>query len=619
MIIEMKERFLTLVVMLLICCVSFAQPTSDTLMIPEVVITGARVEVARNTLPVNITVVDHKQMNEIEESAVLPLLSRMIPGLFVTERGVTGFGVGSSSAGQVSIRGVGGAPNTQVLMLVDGQPQYMGIFGHPLPNSYVVSEVERVEVIRGPGSMLYGSNAMGGVINLITRKQQKDGFSGNARLAYGSFNTSKLMFNGGYRKNGFHVFASLNRDDTDGHRNNSSFTINNTFVKVGYEISPNLEVTADYNLTGFNNVDPGRDFANDEPFRADIVRGRASLAIKNNYQRVRGGLITFYNFGDHDLSDGWRSNDENFGVSLYQGVKLPLNSEITLGTDLKQFGGRGNSGVAANAWNTVNESGVYAMMRHNLLQVLHISYGIRLENNSLYGNEWIPQAGVAWQALPQTSLKASVAKGFRSPTVMETYLFMPNPALEPERMMSYEAGISQNWFSEKLHTSLSVFLINGSNMIMLVPNPASPPPSRRVNVGEFTNKGFELECNYYHSNALSLRMSYAYLDTQTPLLAAPEHQFFAGANYQWYKFRLSLQGQYIGGLYSYLHNPQQGQTSADNLLENYLVVNSSVSWKPAGFAEVFISGRNLLNQTYQINNGYPMPGINFMTGVNVSF
>jgi len=613
------KQISTLIMALFYSGLIMAQSAPDTLLFPEVVVTGARVEAARNTIPVNITVIENKQLNEIEESSVLPVLSRMVPGLFVTERGVTGFGVGATSAGQITIRGVGGAPNTQVLMLVDGQPQYMGIFGHPLPNSYVASELERVEVIRGPASMLYGSNAMGGVVNLITKKQQRDGFGGSARMAYGSHNTSKLMFNGGYRKNGFHLFASFNRDDTDGHRDNSSFSINNTFLKAGYEISPNLEVTADYNLASFDNVDPGRDFASDAPFKADIIRGRASFSIKNNFEKVRGGLIAYYNFGDHELSDGWKSNDENYGVSLFQGVKLPFNSKVTFGADLKQFGGKGNSGLAANVWNTVNEAGVYAMMRHNLLKVLHVTYGLRIENNSIYGFEPIPQAGLAWQALPKTTLKASVAKGFRSPTVMETYLFIPNPALEPERMMSYEAGISQNWLKGKLQTNLSVFIIEGSNMIRVVPNPTPPPPMLRLNGGEFTNKGFELEANYIHNKSLSVAFSYAYLDTETPLLAAPKHQLYAGAGYQWKKFRLSLQGQYIGGLYYYLHNPRQGQTAADDLTQSYFLVNASVAWKPARFAEVFISGRNLLNQTYQINHGYPMPGINFMTGINLSF
>ena len=84
----------------------------------------------------------------------------------------------SGAAGGISIRGIGGSPNTQMLVLIDGHPQFMGLMGHPLPDAYVASDVERVEVVRGPASILYGTNAMGGVINIITRavyKRQEQG------------------------------------------------------------------------------------------------------------------------------------------------------------------------------------------------------------------------------------------------------------------------------------------------------------------------------------------------------------------------------------------------------------------------------------------------------------
>ena len=199
---------------------------SDTMTIEEVIVTGTKVAVSRNNVSVTVTVVDEKEIEESSESALLPVLTERVPGLFVTERGITGFGVATGSAGQITIRGIGGSPNTQVLVLLNGNPQYMGIFGHPLPDAYVASDVERVEVIRGPASNLYGSNAMGGVINIITKKQKKDGFKANARVMYGSYNTQKYMVNGGYKKKKFNVFAGINHDQTVGHRDSSYFSIN---------------------------------------------------------------------------------------------------------------------------------------------------------------------------------------------------------------------------------------------------------------------------------------------------------------------------------------------------------------------------------------------------------
>ena len=160
-----------------------------------VVISANKVQVNRSSVPLTISVIDREQIEASSESALLPVLSERIPGLFVTEKGVTGFGVSSGSAGTVNIRGVG--QGNKVLMLFDGQPQWAGVFGHSLPDTYVASDIERVEVIRGPGSLLYGSNAMGGVVNIITRQHKQQGRRTQARVMFGSYNTQKYMINNG--------------------------------------------------------------------------------------------------------------------------------------------------------------------------------------------------------------------------------------------------------------------------------------------------------------------------------------------------------------------------------------------------------------------------------------
>ena len=213
----MKTKFLIPLIISIISKLSFTQGIEkDTIEIEEVVVTGTRVEISRKNVPMTVTTISKEEINQSEESALLPVISARVPGVFVTERGVTGFGVATGSAGGITIRGIGGSPNTQVLVLIDGHPQFMGIMGHPLPDAYISSDAEKIEIIRGPASILYGSNAMGGVINIITRKQKKDGLTGNARIMYGSFNTQKYMANGRFKKNKFNIFASVNHDRTDG-------------------------------------------------------------------------------------------------------------------------------------------------------------------------------------------------------------------------------------------------------------------------------------------------------------------------------------------------------------------------------------------------------------------
>ena len=148
-----------------------------------VVVSANRINVNRNSVPLTISVIDRDEIEASSESALLPVLSERVPGLFVTQKGITGFGVSAGSAGTVNIRGVGSG--NKVLMLFDGQPQWAGVFGHSLPDTYVASDVDRVEVIRGPGSLLYGSNAMGGVVNIITRRHKQEGRRTQARVMYG--------------------------------------------------------------------------------------------------------------------------------------------------------------------------------------------------------------------------------------------------------------------------------------------------------------------------------------------------------------------------------------------------------------------------------------------------
>ena len=154
----------------------------------EVVVTGTRNSTDIRHLPMTITTVNHLKLTESHRTSVLPTLTEQVPSLFVTSRGVMGYGVSGGAAGGISLRGISGGSG-QLMVLIDGHPQYMGIFGHPIADVYQSLMSEKVEVLRGPASVLYGSNAMGGVINIVTRKMLEDGVKTDVSVAYGSYNT----------------------------------------------------------------------------------------------------------------------------------------------------------------------------------------------------------------------------------------------------------------------------------------------------------------------------------------------------------------------------------------------------------------------------------------------
>lgn len=608
-------KFISAIVIIFLSTdMAYGQANSkDSIKLREIVVTGSKIEISRKLVPLSVSQISRQDIENTGQMNILPALNAFVPGIFVTERNMLGFGVSSTGAGSITMRGVSSSPNTDVLVLIDGHPQYQGIFGHPLADAYVASDVEKVEIIRGPASLLYGSNAMAGVVNIITKQQHENGLKVNLGASYGSYNTQKYFGTIGYKKDNLSLFASLNHDQTDGIRANTDFNINNAYAKLGYEIYKGLTLTADYSLAKYIANDNGPVNQQPVPFNIDISRGKASLSLENKFENSEGGLNFYHNFGTHNLSDGFHSTDKNDGVMVFQTFKMSCGTNITLGADFKQFGGVANQGFKHDSLITVNELAGYAYAQHTFFNKLTVSAGLRLENNSIFGNELIPLAGLNYNATENTTFKGSVSKGFRSPTVMELYLYAPNPALQPERLVNYEISWLQSMLNSKLNLELTAFMVKGDNLIQVV---VPPFPAKRQNVGSFNNKGIEFSARYMVNSHLYFNLNYNYLNLTKPIIAAPRQQFNLGANYSYKIWSLNVSTQYIENLYSFVAtNPSQ-----TNVIEpDYLLVNARLLARPLRYLELFVSGNNLLNQQYEINNGYPMPGINFNAGFNVRF
>ena len=303
--------------------VGSAEEPSDsakTYVLDPVVVTATQIEALRSTVPNAVSLISRADITTSGETSVLPLISRMVPGAFVTERGVLGYGVAQGAAGTIMIRGTGGDPNTQVLVLTDGRPQLMGLMGHPLPDTYVSSGVERVEVIRGPASLLHGTNAMGGVVNIIYQKPTATGLGADLGVSYGTFNTQKYELSGVYGLKGGGIRISGNHYETDGHRPYSSFRSNTGAVRGHAVLGEHFTLSADASLTDFRTYDPGPASAPRVDNWVDITRGSSGVSLENNHGSAQGALKMFLNWGRHDIYDGFHSTDNNFGMLLYQGA-----------------------------------------------------------------------------------------------------------------------------------------------------------------------------------------------------------------------------------------------------------------------------------------------------------
>lgn len=581
--------------------------TKDSVQLDEVVVTGSKVEISRKVVPLSVSQISKQEIENSGQINILTALNNYAPGIFVTQRNILGFGVSTGGSGGITLRGIGGSPNTEVLVLIDGHPQYQGIFGHPLPDAYVASDVAKVEIIRGPGSFLYGSNAMGGVINIITRKNEKEGISGSVGGAYGMYNTQKYYGAIGYKKKKVSILASANHDYTDGTRANTDFSIINGLVKAGYTFDEHLHLTIDANVAKFNANDNGP-IHKPAAFNIDILRGKASATLENKFDNLQGAFKVYRNFGEHTLSDGFHSTDRNSGAMLYQTYKFTTGTLVTGGVDFKQYGGIVNQTKYKDSLLTVNELAVYVYAQQTMFEKLTLSAGLRLENNSGYGKELVPMGGISYYPTENTTFKFNASKGFRNPTVMELYLYAPNADLLPERMMNYELSWLQTFLNRRLNIELTAYKVKGNNIIQVV---GQYPNAKRQNVGTFNNQGVEFSARLNVDKNIMLHANYSYLDLSTAVLAAPRQQLNLGINLTHKIWNVNMNAQYIEKLYtSVMPRVIQG---------DYLLLNARLTYSPVKNLQLFIVENNLLNQTYEINYGYPMPGFNFHGGVNYKF
>lgn len=628
---NMKKRMIFTFLIITLLSVNHLSAQTDTTGVAkkytmdEVVVTGTRNETDIRHLPMTISVVNREQIEKRYEPSLLPSLSEQVPGLFITSRGVLGYGVSDGAAGGMSLRGIGGGSAARMLVLIDGHPQYMGLFGHPISDAYQSMLAEKVEVVRGPASVLYGSNAMGGVINIVTRKQLEDGIKTGVRVGYGSYNTLMTEATNRIRQGKFNSVVTGSYNRTDGHRDDMGFEQYGGYIKLGYELGRAWDITGDVNITQFKASNPGEIYEPVFDNDSRITRGVASFSVENNYNRTSGALKLFYNWGRHKINDGYsegdspldyrfHSKDKMLGVSWYQSVVLFTGNRLTIGVDYQHFGGE--------AWNyfltdghkeslsdkTENEVAGYVDFRQQLGRYLTLDAGIRLDHHSVTGTELIPQVGLSAQLSQNSNLKAMASKGFRNPTVRELYMFRPaNPELLPERMWNYELSYSQRLLNNTFYYGVNLFYINGDHLIQTVRIDGRP---LNINTNQVENWGAEVNLTYRIHPSWRVSANYSWLRMVHPVIASPEHKLYAGLDYSKNRWSLSTGIQYIAGLYVDIDTDTR---------ENFVLWNLRGSYRLCAVADLFVKGENLLAQRYEINAGFPMPKATFMGGVNINF
>ncbi len=605
------------------------------------IVTATKLETPAREVASSVTVITKEEIKSKQQPNVLEIL-RTVPGLDVVQSG------GHGQQTSVFMRG---ANSEHTLVLIDG----IEINDPSSPNrvfdfaSLTTDNIERIEVVRGPESTLYGSDALGGVINIITKRGQ-----GKPRLTVstegGSYKThqEKIGLSGGNDLVNYTLFTSYldtdgissagedyGNDERDGYENVTAS------ARIGLTPSDNFDIDfilrftdTETDLDAFNG--PGGD---DPNYRSDYqslaLRTEARLLLFNELWEQKLGLsLTDYDRDTRDDKDAVRPNDavrSSFKSNLYKidwqnNLYLHKTNTLTVGIeyeeeelDVEDF--QDQSWMFAPTTEEYDEktntTGYYLQDQIKLWDSFFTTLGIRHDDHEEFGSHTTYRIASTY-SFKQTGTKihATWGTGFKAPSL--AYLYDPssgNPDLDPEKSKGWDVGIDQPFWNNRASISLTYFENDFEDLIIL---DYSTWPAIAKNINEAKTKGVELGFTLNPLTDLLLSLSYTYTDaveeeTGDQLLRRPRNKFSANINYKFLdRGNANLNILYVGERDDYV-----GWSVSE--LASYTVVNLAVSYKLTDDFRLFGRVDNLFDEEYEEVWGYGTAGIGGYAGAEYTF
>jgi outer membrane receptor protein involved in Fe transport len=549
---------------------------------------------------------------EIERSGartVFDAVEKLVPSAFVTRRGIMGYGIATNGTGIVTIRGIGESPNTGVLIVVDGRPDYQGLMGHPLPDFYTLSDAGSVSVTQGPASVLYGSNAMGGVIE-VKPPSPRPGRHTQLTSSLGSYLTGQHRLNHAGNFGRTYYSLALGVAHTRGERTGAAFRNRDAALSLGRGLAEHWKASLQGQFGYFHVEDPGPIQTPLASSYARVGRGGFNVSVDNAYGRTWGYGRVFSSFGHHIITDGFRSVDNMIGFRGHQNLAITSKLAVDAGTDIVRYGGRANnvlSGLDYGEHHLIDAAG-FSRVNWTAHDRLRLNAGLRYEHSSQYGGIMVPEFGVSYRLADRYSVSAAAAKGFRNPTIRELYLFpAPNPSLEPEHLWNYQATFQASPRSNLL-TWVTGYYADVSNMIVTT---GRYPTLQLLNTGRALNRGLEANVRWQPTRRLGFNSGYAYLHSTNLGPYIPQHRLNLAAEWQIGRAFVHLGGTTVGRRWA--------DTSRTSQLGGFTLATLKLTVPLRKSLSIFALVDNLFDRRYEVVTGYPMPGINAMGGIDVHF
>lgn len=592
-----------------------AIPTKD-----DIIVTANRIETPLAKVGSSVSVITEKEIEDRLNTYVSDIL-REAPGMAVNR--TSGFG----SVAQVRIRGGEG---NHTLVLIDGVRMNNPAQENEFYFSHLLSDdVGRIEILRGSQSTLYGSEAIGGVINIISRKATEP-LELRALAEGGSFNTARgnLSLLGksdrldyALSASGYSTAGISSADAQDGNSERDGYRNATLTGRFGYDLTQESRVTGairytdsrteydptlppDYLLQDSNGVDFSKALQANLGVEFSALAGRFKNRINGAYSKNTSDSYT------NGVID-YESDSHQYRAE-YQGIfELLKGHTVTAGADVEAQ--KLTSSYFSDKTRT--NYGFFGLYAGELATDLTLTAGVRDDHYESFGDKATYRFTGAYM-IPaiNSKLRASYGTGFQAPTLTELYSNFGNPDLHPETSKSWDIGFDSAFLSNRVRTQISYFRTDSRNLIAFaidVPTGLFAP----FNVNRARAHGVELAFNAQLTGQLELSASYTHtiardLDTDLPLLRRPENLASANVHYR-FGDRLStnLNVIYNGA------SKDVGQVA----LDHYWLVNAAAAYQITEQLELTGRVENLFDEKYQQAKGFGTPGIAVYIGLRAKY
>lgn len=635
-----------------------------------IVVTATRIYQSLKDVPVTTTVVTREEIEALGARDVGEVL-RGVAGIEIKSYGPLG------SNASVSLRG---SASQQVLVLIDGCPVNSIANGCANLGTISLGDIKQIEIVKGAISHLYGANALGGVVNIITRQATGLIIEGNSK--YGSFDTWGLKLNQGGKLGQVAYFLTEEHKESDGYRPNSRYEANSLSARFSIHAMERLKVNGccRYNdaLCGIPGPQPAKgvvpkygneevtslfDHQKDKNFFGSISLEwePINLSVRTLFDHreldyywchdAYDELWTPYTVDEHD-----RYLTDILGGSIQSQFRPNKSNIIVSGIDCRQvsFSARqiqtdisaGTDTVVAEWSPSIEEYGVWIEDAWRVIKPINIISGARYDYHSEYGSWISPNLGIACHIGRNTAFRSSLGKAYRSPTFND--LYWPtggNPELKPEWGVNYELG-ARHSISGLVTMDVSLFKRDTEDKIAWAPDTGGV--WKPTNINQHHLLGGELTLKSPMDRFFSLQISYTYLDAEETVREVvysewggetktedrkrkaafiPRNTLTAGITIKspW-NTDFHLYGKWVDERVNYYSNYSNAPvvTTDTRHLDSYTVIDIRLVQR-IGSGNISVGVSNIFNEDYMEqfgdtfeDRGYPMPPRNYRIGINYS-